>query len=405
MTTSSGGNLLIRRARIPDGRLCDVQIREGRIVAVGDDLLAEPAAATLEADGRALIPGLVDSHLHLDKTLMGERWIPLPEATDLAGRMAASDRVLTAHDRRPTVERATALVRSALAFGTTALRSHVDVKPSIGLSALEAVLAVRERFAGLVDMQLVAFPQDGVLQAPGTDELLDEALALGADVLGGIDPGGLDGDLDGHLRGLFRRAGKHDVGLDIHLHDPGHLGGFELERIAAWTVAEGFQGRVTVSHAFAIGELPPADAARLIDRLAQAEVTIVTNGPGHRATPRVTQLWDAGVRVAFGSDNVHDAWWPWGRGDMLERTFLVSYRGALRTDRELVRALDSATLAGAELLGLGPYGIVPDARADLVLVDAECAPEAVAAHPPRLAVIKAGRIVARHGVLTDAVGV
>lgn len=401
MTTDSAADLLIRRARIPDGRLCDVQVRAGRIAAVGDDLSAEPATAVLEANGRALIPGLVDSHLHPDKTLMGERWVPLPEATDLAGRMAASDRVLTAPERRPTEERAAALVRSALAFGTTALRSHVDVKPSIGLSALAAMLAVRERFAGLVDVQIVAFPQDGVLRAPGTEELLDEALALGANVLGGIDPGGFDGDLDGHLRVLFRRAGKYGAGLDIHLHDPGHLGGFELERIAAWTVAEGFEGRVAVSHAFALGELPPADAARLIDRLAEAGVTIVTNGPGHREAPRVPQLWDAGVRVAFGSDNVHDAWWPWGRGDMLERTFLVSYRSALRTDGELVRALDSATLAGAELLGLGPYGIVPEARADLVLVDAECAPEAVAAHPPRLAVIKAGRIVARDGVLLD----
>ncbi len=398
-------DLLILGARIPDGRLVDVRVGAGRITAVGPDLAAEPATEVLDAGGKALLPGLIDSHLHLDKTLMGERWVPLPEAPDLAGRMAASDRVLTAQDRRPTEERATALVRSALAFGTTALRSHVDVKPSIGLSALEAVLAVRERCAGLVDIQIVAFPQDGVLRAPGTDELLDEALALGADVLGGIDPGGFDGDVEGHLRVLFRLAASHDVGLDIHLHDIGHLGGFELERIAAWTVAEGFQGRVAVSHAFAIGELPPTDAARLIERLAQAGVTIVTNGPGHRATPPVTQLWEAGVRVAVGSDNVHDAWWPWGRADMLERTFLVSYRGALRTDRELLRALDSATLAGAGLLGLGPYGIVPGARADLVLVDAECAPEAVAAHPPRLAMIKAGRIVAREGVLVDAAGV
>ena len=133
-------------------------------------------------------------------------------------------------------------------------------------------------------------------------------------------------------------------------------------------------------------------------------MTIVTNGAGHRAPPRVPELWAAGVRVAFGSDNVHDAWWPWGRGDMLERAFLVSYRNALRTDPELRRALDGATNVGAELLGLGPYGVDVGARADLVLVDAECAPEAVAAHPPRLAVIKGGRMVARDGRLSDAVG-
>ncbi len=117
---------------------------------------------------------------------------------------------------------------------------------------------MRERCAGLVDIQIVAFPQDGVLRAPGTDGLLDEALALGADVLGGIDPGGFDGDIEGHLRALFRLAASHDVGLDIHLHHVGHLGGFELERIAAWTVGEGFQG-VTVRS--------PSATRRLIERL------------------------------------------------------------------------------------------------------------------------------------------
>ena len=393
----ANADLLIRDARLPDDRRGDVLVRDGRIAEIGADLAAPDDVEALDAGGRALIPGLVDSHLHLDKTLMGEPWVPLPEARDLAGRMAASDRVLTRPERRPTAERATALVRSALAFGTTALRSHVDVKPSSGLGPVEELLAVRERFAGLVDMQLVAFPQDGVLRAPGTEELLDAALALGADVLGGIDPGGVDGDVDGHLRVLFRLAARHDVGLDLHIHDPGHLGAFEIERVAARTVAEGFQARVAISHAFAIGELPDADAARLIARLAEAGIKIVTNGPGHRPAPRVPELWAAGVRVAIGSDNVHDAWWPWGRGDMLERVFLVSYRSGLRTDPELRRALDSGTLAGADLLSLGPYGIAVGARADLVLVDAECAPEAVAAHPPRLAVVKAGRLIARGG--------
>ena len=392
---ANGADLLIRAARSPaDDRPIDVRVEDGRITALGSRLTAPPGTPVLEAAGRLLIPGLVDSHLHLDKTLMGEPWVPLPAARDLAGRIAAQDRVLGDPARRPTAERAAALVRSALGFGTTALRSHVDVTPEIGLRGVEALLRVREQFAGLVDIQLVAFPQKGVVQAPGTEALLDEALGLGVEVLGGIDPGGIDRDVEGHLRCLFRLAARHGAELDIHLHDPGHLGGFELERIAAWTRAEGFGRRVTVSHAYALGELPDAERLRLMERLAGAGITIMTNGSGVSAIPRVRELWATGVRLAIGSDNVHDPWWPWGRGDMLERAFLVSYRNGLRTDPELRRALEAATLVGGELLGLGPYGLAVGARADLVVVDAECAPEAVAAHPPRLAVIKGGKVVA-----------
>jgi cytosine deaminase len=335
---------------------------------------------------------------------MGEPWVPLPEARDVEGRIAADKRVFADPARRPAAERAAALVRSAVSFGTTAIRSHVDVTPALSLANVEALLEVRHHFAGLVQIQLVAFPQDGVLRRPGTSDLLEQALKLGCEVLGGIDPGGIDGDVEGQLNVLFRLASKHDVRLDIHLHDPGHLGGHQIARIAARTIAEGMRGRVAISHAYALGELPEAEAARLTERLAAAEITIVTHGAVPRQPPRIPELWAAGVPVAFGNDNVHDAWWPYGRGDMLERASLAAYRSALRTDPELRRALHSATMAGAALLGLGRYGIAPGARADLVLVDGQCAPEAVAAHPPRLAVIKAGRIVLRDESLSRATG-
>ena len=396
-------DLMIRGPRHPDDdRIVDVLIRDGRIVEVAPDLAAPPDVEVIEANSRVLIPGLVDSHIHLDKTLMGEPWVPLPEARDVAGRIAAQEIVDADPRRLPVGQRAEALVRSALAFGTTAMRSHTDITPTLGLANIEAMLELRQRFAGLVDIQLVAFPQEGVLRRPGTEELLDEALGLGVAVLGGIDPAGIDGDVEGQLRVLFRLAGKHGVELDIHLHDPGQLGGHQLTRIAAWTVAEGLQGRVAVSHAYGLGELPDAEAARLIETLREAGVTIVTHGAVPRMPPRIPELWAAGVRVAFGNDNVHDAWWPYGRGDMLERASLAAYRSGLRTDPELRHALHCATMAGAELLGLGPYGLVRGARGDLVLVDAECAPEAVAAHPPRLAVVKRGRVVARDGRLIGA---
>lgn len=394
------GSILIRNARVSDtDGLVDVLIRSGRITEIGQDLEAPSGVEVLDAEGRLLLPGLVDCHLHLDKTLLGEPWIPLPEAHDLAGRMAASDYVLENVVTLSTAERGAALVRSAASLGTTALRSHVDITPRVGLANLHAILEVREQFRDLVDIQLVAFPQNGISRALGTEQLLAEALAAGADLVGGIDPGGFDGDVEEHLRVVFSLAAKYDVGIDIHLHDAGHLGAFEIERIAAWTLREGFQGRVAISHAFCLGELPPPEAARLIERLAEAQITIITNGSGHRHIPPLPALWAAGVRVAIGCDNVRDAWWPWGQGDMLERIFLVAYRSGLRTDPELHRVLKSATAEGADLLGVGPYGVEPGARADLILLDVGTAPEAVASHPVPSVVIKAGRVTAREGRL------
>lgn len=400
MRHATSGDVLIQRARLPDDRLADVLVRAGHIAAIGPALAVPQGVPVLAAEGRTLLPGFVDSHLHLDKTLMGERWIPLPEAEGVAGRCAASDWVLAHIAQRSTAERAAALVRSALVHGTTALRSHVDVTPHLGLTAVEALLTVREEFAGLVDIQLVAFPQHGVLRSPGVEALLDAALRLGVEVVGGIDPAGFDEDVEGHLRCLFRLATKHRAAIDIHLHDPGALGGYEIARIAAWTRAEGLEGRVAISHAFALGELPESETRPLIEALAAAQITIVTNGPGHRTPPPLHDLWAAGVRVAIGSDNVRDAWWPWGTGDMLERAFLVAYRAGLRTDPELRRVLEAATTDGAALLGLGPYGVIEGAPADLVLVDATCAPEAVAAHPPRRTVLKRGRVAAVDGALS-----
>lgn len=396
------GDLFIRAACLPqDDRLADVLVHGGQIAAIGAGLVAPEGVAILDAGGRALIPGLVDSHLHLDKALFGERWIPVPPARDLAERIAMADRVMAEETRRTLRERATAMLRTVLPLGTTALRSHIDIDPGVGLASVETLLALRAEYAGLVEIDLVAFPQHGILRSPGTAELLDAALGLGVPNIGGLDPAGYDGDVEAHLGIVFGLAMKHGAGIDIHLHDGGTEGATEIARICELTVANGLQGKVAISHALAIGDLSSLEAGRLIERLLEAGITIVTSGPGARDLPRVPSLWSAGVPVAFGCDNVHDAWWPWGRGDMLERAFLVGYRSGLRTDNDLRHLLDSATIAGAKLLGLGEYGVAVGARADLVLVDAECAPEAVAAHPAGRTVIKGGRIVARDGRLVD----
>jgi cytosine/adenosine deaminase-related metal-dependent hydrolase len=355
-------------------------------------------AERVALDGALVLPGLVDGHIHLDKTFLGLPWRShRPDAT-VTGRIAeekAERRAIA----EPLAERARRLVGHVAARGTTALRSHVDVDPEIGLSSLEALLALRQQVAGLVTIQICVFPQSGVLRAPGTAELMEAAIRAGADVVGGLDPAGIDEDIEGQLAIVFGIAERHGAPIDIHLHDPGELGAFELRRIAARTRAAGMQGRVAVSHAFALGVVADGTLARTAADLAEAGVAIMTNGPGPEQIPPIKRLVAEGVAVFVGSDNIRDAWSPYGNGDMLERARLVGYRSALLTDDELRLALALVTAAPARVMGLAEPRVAEGAPADLVAVTAPHVPEAVAGAPPRRLVVKAGRVIAREGAL------
>jgi cytosine deaminase len=293
-------------ARLPDRSLASIAVREGRIAAIAADPVALGGAAAREDLGGALvIPGLVDGHIHLDKGFIGDRWKPHRPCTagfDVRERVAFEKELLAA--AAPMETRAAALIALAAAQGTTHMRSHVDIDAAIGLSHLETILAVREAHRELMSIELVAFPQSGILASPGTAALLDAAIAAGAGVVGGLDPAGFDGSIDGHLDVVFGLAERRGAKVDIHLHDPGMLGIFELEQIAARTRALGLAGRVAVSHAYALGDVPLDTLRRTAARLAEAGVAIMTNAPGARAFPPVLELRRAGVLVFSGNDNL-----------------------------------------------------------------------------------------------------
>ena len=390
---SDAVDLLLTNVRLPDGSGPDsIEVRGGRIASVGSRADPLPGVRTVDGGGRVVLPRLVDAHMHLDKTLMGEPWIGLPETWTLAERVAAAEHLLATRTTRSVEVRATALVESARGFGTLALRSHADVTLGLGLRSVEALLAVRDRFAGQVDVQLVAFPQDGAI-TPGVAELLEEALRMGCAVLGGLDPAGYDQDVEAQLRLLFTLAPRFGADVDIHLHDGGTLGLFEINRFCAWTERTGYAGKVAVSHAFALGDRPASEVGPVLERMARAGVAVITAASGAAAVPPAPAIWEAGVTLGIGSDNVHDSWSPFARGDVLEKAFLVAYRNNLRTDAGLTRTLEAVTDVNARLLGLDPGRIAAGAPADLVLVDAENGAEAVAAHPPRLLVVRGGQIV------------
>jgi cytosine/adenosine deaminase-related metal-dependent hydrolase len=389
-------DLVLADLRI-DGVAQDIGITQGRIAC-----LAPPGtltAAVVEPCGGLLaLPGLVDGHIHLDKTFLGLPWIPHRPDDSIAGRIAA-ERAQRRAIAEPMALRARRLVEYIAQRGTTAIRTHVDIDADVGLAGLEALLKMRGEVAHLLDMQIVAFPQSGVVILSGGAALLEDAVRAGADVVGGLDPACIDEDVEGQLGIIFGIAERHGVPIDIHLHDPGELGAWELRRIAGRSKAAGMQGRVAVSHAYALGEVPEATLARTAAALAEGGVAIMTNGPGTAAMPPVQRLVAEGVTVFCGSDNIRDAWSPYGDGDMLRRAGVVGYRAGLVTDAELRLALDLVTLAPARVLGLPTQGLVEGAPADLVLVAAEGVAEAVATAPARALVVKAGRIIARGSVL------
>ncbi|MEO5697688.1 MAG: amidohydrolase family protein [Burkholderiaceae bacterium] len=390
-------DLVLERATLSDGAVVSIGIAAGRIAAIAPSLPA--ARERLVLDEALVLPGLIDAHVHLDKTLIGDAWRPHRAGSsatfDIGERVAIEREIL--QGAAPMEQRAAALIELAVSRGSTHLRTHVDVHPETGLKSLHNILAVRDRYRDAVSIEIVAFPQRGLISCPGTLELLDEALKQGAQLVGGLDPSGVDHDVDGQLDAVFGLAERHGVGIDIHLHDPGFEGLAELQQIAGRSKALGMAGRVNVSHAYALGMVPYDDAQRVAEQLAEAGVSILTNAPGNHPFPSVLQLRDAGVTVIAGSDGVRDAWWPYGDADMLERVMLLAYGSGFLSDEHLAVAFDLTTHSAARALGLVDYGVQVGSHADLVVVGARNVPEAVVARPRRRHVIKRGRVVARDG--------
>ncbi|EJJ31111.1 amidohydrolase family protein [Rhizobium sp. CF142] len=385
-------------ARLADGSLKNIVVRDGRIAAIEPASSSEGAKDVVDIGGALLVPSFVEGHIHLDTSFYGGKWIPHKPCTngfDVHERVAFQAENMAA--AAPMDERARNQLDLCISNGALQMRSHVMVDGSVGLKSLETILKVREEYADIIDIQLVAFPQSGILRSPGTPELMDEAIAMGADLVGGLDPLSFDRDIKGHLDVVFGIAEKRGVDVDIHLHDAGTLGAMTIEEICARTTALGMQGHVAVSHAYGLGDLAPDAAKKIAALIAGSGVLIMTNAPGNHNFPPVALLRAAGVTVFSGSDNIRDSWWPFGDGDMLRRAEIIAYRSGFYTDAELSAAFDVVTSGGAKALRLEGYGIAVGAKADFVTLAAEHVPEAVVAIPKPRRVFKEGRLVAENG--------
>ena len=393
-------NLLLRNVRPMAQAAVDVLIRAGRIAEIGPQLSA-PDLESVDGQNAILLPGLIEAHTHLDKSLLGLPWYRNEVGPRLIDKIENERRVKHELGIEPQRQSERQSILS-VSKGSTHIRSHVDVDTQDGLKGVEGVMATRDKLKDLIDIELVAFPQSGMLIRPGTVELMDQALQNGVDVVGGIDPAGMDRDPKGHIDTIFRLAEKHGKPVDIHLHEVGELGAFSMELIIDRTQALGMQNKVTVSHAFCLGMNDKTYVAQLIEQLAKAQVHIMTTGPAARSAPPVKALRAAGVVVCSGSDGIRDTWGPYGQADMLERAMFIGLSNNLRRDDEVEQALDICTHGGAQVMALQDYGLAAGCQADLVLVEGETLAEAVVTHAPRKLVLKRGKIVARDGVCIQA---
>jgi cytosine/creatinine deaminase len=398
---------VIRTARLRgrDGTF-DVAIEGERIAAVEPRIQAS-AEEEYDAGGNLLLPGLVNAHQHLDKCMLGAVMRPNRSQT-----LQEAIYITWDHKRSYTVEeiaaRATPVVESAIRHGTTAMRTFADVDTIGGLVPVQGLLELKRRFAGLITLEVVAFPQEAIVRDPGCAELMEDAMELGADVVGGLPwYERLDRHVHEHIDFCMELAQR--TGKDVHMlaDDTDDPTSRSLEYLAVRTIETGYQGRVTASHCGALAAYDDNHAARVIQIVREAEITISSNtqislvldgrgdrGVIRRGITRVGELLDAGVNVISAQDDVNDPYYPFGKPDQLEVAQYMAHVAQLTYPPQLETVIDMVTVNAARAMRLEGYGTEPGDRADLVVVDVPTVHDALRLIPPRRLVFYGGRLLA-----------
>ncbi len=398
-------DLLVRNARLMDGRLVDLLAEDGRWTRIGE--VAADADAVVDAEGRLATPPLVDCHLHLDASLTAgrPRWNAsgtLLEGIAVWGELKPS---LTEED---VFERAREIVRWSVAQGTLFIRAHADVSGE-NEAMVRGLLRLRDEVADLCTIQVTAFPQDGLYGREGDEERIENAIRLGVDCVGGIphyEPTAELGLLEVHR--VFELAKQYNRRVDVHCDETDDPHSRFLEVMADDTVQFGLGGRVTASHCTAMGSYEPYYSSKLHGFLRRAGINVVVNPyansliqgrldvyPKRRGFAQLKELLAAGVNVSLGNDVIMDPWYSLGRADMVEAASLALHFTYMSGLEEIAEMLRCATERGARTLGVeDEYGIEEGKPADLVVYEAPSALEVLRLHPPRRWVIRRGRVVA-----------
>ncbi|GAC1350477.1 MAG: cytosine deaminase [Ktedonobacteraceae bacterium] len=401
-------DLIIRHAQLHRRQgLVDIAVQDGHFAKVGGELSSHTAQREIDVAGKLVVPPFIDAHVHLDAVLTVGQPRHNATGTLLEGIQIWSERKpsLTREDVK---QRALEEIRWEVAQGTLHIRSHVDVCDP-NLTALRALVEVREEVRDMCDLQLVAFPQDGIMSFPNGRELMRKAMELGCDLVGGIPHYEWTRDMgveDVHF--AFDLAREFNRDIDCHCDETDDPLSRFTEVMAADTIVQGWQGRVTASHCTAMHSYDNAYAFKLIRLLARAQVSVVANPfdnvvlqgrfdtyPKRRGITRVKELLAGGVNVALGHDSIMDPWFPLGKGDMLAAAQLALYLCHMSGSEEINDVLDLITTNAAKTLRIQhTYGIEDGKPANFLVLDAPSAFEAMRLVPARLHVFKHGREVA-----------
>lgn len=397
-------DILLKQVRLNDNQsLKDIAISDGKIQKIADEI-NNPANQIIQGNGHVLIPGLVESHIHLDKALISNR------VHNQSGTLKEAIQVTA--EAKPTFteddiyQRAKRALEMEIEHGVTNMRTHAEFSPETGFVGFKTILRLKEEFKDMIDMQVVAFPQDGIFKLPGMTEMMDEAMKMGADVVGGIPY--VDPDPKQHIDFLFDLAEKYDKDIDFHQDFFDDADNISIEYLARKTIEEGYQGRVTVGHETALAALPLEKLNPIIDLLHEAQINVIslpetdlhlggrtdTYNVRRCVTP-IRRLRKGGVNVALSTNNIRNPFTPFGNGDIMQVGFLAVPAAHLGGLADLPSVLDMLTVDPAKILKLDHYGIKEGNIANLVLLDTKRKADAVIDIPERLYVIKDGRVTVK----------
>ena len=405
MNRNSEPELLLRNARLPGvDKLADVLLNRGRVAATGTGLRTD--GRDIDVEGRLVSPAFVEPHFHLDKCWTGSASLELRTLEDYIAAESTRKRAFTVEDVSARAGRAIELL---VEHGVTAIRTNVDVDTASELRGLEGVLEAGRRYAHVVDLQIVAFPQQGIVQDPGVEELLREALRIGAHAIGGHPQLEIcDEDSRAHIRTVFEIAQEFDCEIDMHCDETDDPGSTFAHDVAVETIRRGRHGKVALGHVCSLALQNPYYADKVIRLLARAGISIIANPtsnllfrtlldpePRWRGLTRVRELLDAGVLVCFGQETIGSTYIVTLRHpDPLLTAQILAHGVGLKSVDDMDALWRMMTVDAARAIGVAGYGIEPGSRGDLVVLDAESVNDAIATIAPRRFVIRAGRIVA-----------
>jgi cytosine deaminase len=388
------------RLRSEPNELMDIGIRSGRIELIAPEIESD-AEQIVEAEANLVTESFANAHLHLDKvftlTMLDDQAMKDYHGQDMGKAMAAIEqaaKVKDSYDRKWILDNVRRALWWAAEYGCTCIRAFADVDNKAKLEGVAALLDAKQEFVGIVELQVVAFPQDGVVREPGASDLVREAMKMGADLVGGIPwIEYTDADAQQHIDQMFALAVEFDRGVSMLVDDAGDPGLRTLEMMALKTVETGWQGRVLAHHARAMALYPKPYFQKLAAMLQQAQIPVVSDphtGPLHAP---VRELQEQGVLVCLGQDDISDAYYPYGLNNMLEVAFLNSHMLWMTSRHDMENLFDMVTVFAAQAMGIQDHRLEQGAPANLVVLKGETVLESLRFHTAPRVVISHGKIV------------